>query len=99
MAPGKVLIAGKCSYCVIWAGKRPLWWIWVAHSKQLVSVYAHVGDGTAGRAPAVKVGDWVTRGQLIGYVGMTGNTTGPHIHLMTYLNGVLVDPKRYLPAR
>ena len=99
MAPGKVLIAGKCSYCVIWSGKRPLWWIWIAHSKQLVSVYAHVGDGTAGRAPAVKVGDWVTRGQLIGYVGMTGNTTGPHTHFMTYFNGVLVDPKRYLPAR
>ena len=99
IAPGKVLIAGRCSYCRVWEGKRPLWWVWVAHSKSLVSVYGHVDDGTYGKLPAVKVGDWVSRGQVLAYVGMTGSTTGPHIHFTVYLNGRDVNPRNYLPAR
>jgi murein DD-endopeptidase MepM/ murein hydrolase activator NlpD len=99
IAPGKVLIAGRCSYCRVWAGKRPLWWVWVAHSKSLVSVYGHVDDGTYGKLPAVKAGDWVSRGQVLAYVGMTGSTTGPHIHFTVYLDGRDVNPRNYLPTR
>jgi murein DD-endopeptidase MepM/ murein hydrolase activator NlpD len=99
IAPGKVLIAGRCSYCRVWEGKRPLWWVWVAHSKSLVSVYGHVDDGTYGKLPAVKVGDWVSRGQVLAYVGLTGSTTGPHIHFTVYLNGRDVNPRSYLPPR
>ena len=62
----------------------------------------HVDDG-ARRAPdaggPVRVGQRVTAGTLIGYIGMTGWTTGPHVHFMTIVNGRAVDPMPYLPRR
>ncbi len=45
-ATGKVMIAGTCSYCVVWRGMRPLAWVWIAHSKSMVSIYGHIGDGS-----------------------------------------------------
>ncbi len=44
-------------------------------------MYAHLGR------TAVKVGDRVTAGQTVGYVGMTGNTSGPHLHYETRILG------------
>jgi murein DD-endopeptidase MepM/ murein hydrolase activator NlpD len=41
---------------------------------------------------AVKVGDYVKQGQVIGYIGMTGNTAGPHVCYRFWKNGVQVDP-------
>jgi murein DD-endopeptidase MepM/ murein hydrolase activator NlpD len=47
----------------------------------------------------VKVGQYVKQGQVIGYVGMTGNTSGPHVCYRFWKNGVQVDPlKQKLPA-
>ena len=45
----------------------------------------------------VSQGDYVTQGQVIGYVGSTGWSTAPHLHLTMYLNGSLVNPLAYLP--
>ncbi len=48
---------------------------------------------------AVKVGDYVNQGDVIGYVGMTGNTAGPHVCYRFWKNGKQVDPFRQkLPA-
>ena len=44
----------------------------------------------------VKKGDWVAAGQLIGYVGSSGRSTGPHLHYAVYKNGEAVDPAKYL---
>ena len=47
---------------------------------------------------AVKVGDFVKQGDVIGYVGMTGNTGGPHVCYRFWKNGKQVDPfKQKLP--
>ena len=44
----------------------------------------------------VQKGDTVTQGQVIGYCGMTGDTTGPHTHFVMRRYGYSVDPKEYL---
>jgi len=51
--------------------------------------YAHMHDF------AVKVGQQVKRGDLIGYVGNTGLSTAPHLHYEVHINGVQVDPVHY----
>lgn len=45
---------------------------------------------------AVKKGQWVEKGQIIGYVGSTGVSTGPHVHYEVWVNGKKVNPKGYL---
>ncbi len=46
---------------------------------------------------AVQPGQRVSAGQLIGYVGTTGLSTGCHLHLQVYKNGKVVDPLSYIP--
>ena len=58
-----------------------------------------VGLGTAYNhlsAYALEVGDHVERGDLVGYVGTTGYSTGCHLHFMVFENGVAVDPTGWL---
>jgi antitoxin component YwqK of YwqJK toxin-antitoxin module len=43
----------------------------------------------------IKVGDSVKQGDLIGYVGTTGRSTGPHLHYMVSQNGNYIDPGKY----
>ena len=46
----------------------------------------------------VEYGQGVKAGDLIGYVGSTGMSTGPHLHFTIYLNGEAIDPKPILSA-
>ncbi len=54
-------------------------WVMLRHPNGLDTLYAHLSDNTI-----VSKGQSVTTGQLIGYSGMTGYATGPHLHLGVY---------------
>ena len=54
-----------------------------------VTLYAHM------KSCAVQVGQTVTAGQVIGYVGSTGNATGNHCHFEMHVNGTLVEPRYF----
>nr|WP_156874562.1 M23 family metallopeptidase [Vaginimicrobium propionicum] len=56
----------------------------------LTTAYNHANSYTVG------VGQWVSRGQQIGYIGTTGWSTGCHLHFQVWANGQLVNPIGYL---
>ena len=64
----------------------------VKHNATYTTQYLHMSKRKA------KVGDFVKQGEVIGYVGMTGNTSGPHVCYRFWKNGKQVDPfKEKLP--
>lgn len=62
----------------------------IDHGGGIITKYAHM------QRSVVKQSQWVKRGEIIGYVGMTGRTTGPHLHYEVRLSGVPVNPMRYI---
>lgn len=62
----------------------------IDHGGGMATLYAHQSQ------MAVSVGETVTRGEVIGYVGCSGSCTGPHLHFEVRLSGVPVDPMQYL---
>ncbi len=62
----------------------------INHANGYSSLYGHMTNYT------VSVGDYVTQGQTIGYVGSTGWSTGPHLHFTIYYNGSDVNPLNYV---
>jgi murein DD-endopeptidase MepM/ murein hydrolase activator NlpD len=60
----------------------------IKHDGTYLSRYAHLGSFAEG----IQVGAPVSRGQLIGYVGSTGRTTGPHLHFEFYKDQQYVNP-------
>lgn len=60
----------------------------IHHGHGIVSLYAHLD-----RVEVVQ-GDWINQGQIIGQVGTTGRSTGPHLHWGMMVRGLRVDPMR-----
>lgn len=88
---GKVTTAtysnyGYGNYVIINHGKC------TTDNNNYISLYGHCSS------LVVEAGDMVEKGQVIGYVGSTGNSTGPHLHLEIRINGVLTDPLAQYPA-
>lgn len=91
MTPVKVTADGVVVFLGFSGGYGNL--IEVDHGQGYTSRYAHLAEF------GVKLGDRVSKNQIIGFVGMTGRTSGPHLHYEVRLNGVPVDPARYLATR
>ncbi len=82
-ASGRVVFAGRKQG----HGKM----IRLAHSKTIQTSYSHLTE------ISISVGQEVKKGQVIGYMGSTGRSTGVHVHYMVYENGEPVNPEKYLP--
>ena len=65
--------------------------IYLDHGQGIISLYAHLSE------IAVKPGDVINQGDIIGKVGQTGRVTGPHLHFAVYSNRTLIDPIFMLP--
>jgi murein DD-endopeptidase MepM/ murein hydrolase activator NlpD len=68
-------------------------YIKVDHGDGVATLYAHCSE------LLVSAGDYVTEGQMIAKIGMTGWTTGPHLHFEIRLNGVPVDAYPYIEGK
>jgi murein DD-endopeptidase MepM/ murein hydrolase activator NlpD len=85
---------------VLFAGPNPYdpypkaWIVIIAHSDSLLTWYAHVYNGANG--PTVAAGETVKAGQVIAYVGMTGRTTGPHLHWAIEYDHAFVNPRLFV---
>ncbi len=83
-ANGKVVSAG-------WSGGYGRM-VEVDHGNGLSTRYGHLSEIN------VKIGEQVKIGQVIGLVGSTGRSTGPHLHYETRIDGEAVDPQKFLRA-
>ncbi|MEZ4744132.1 MAG: M23 family metallopeptidase [Bdellovibrionota bacterium] len=74
---------------VIFSGRKAGFgnFIMIAHGYGIVTRYGHNAQNM------VQVGQKIKRGEQIGTVGMSGRTTGPHLHYEIWVNGRPVDPK------
>lgn len=86
--PVRATANGTVSYAG-WRGGYGLTVV-LRHNFGFSTVYAHLSK------ISVNVGERVERGDIIGYTGMTGYTTGPHLHYEVRMNDKPVDPRDYL---
>ena len=82
---GKVILTGNYYY----NGK----FIVIDHGKGLKSIFIHLDD------ILVEEGEVISKGDLIGKIGNTGKSTGPHLHWSLLLNKTYVDPEYFLDNR
>lgn len=78
---------------VIWSGNDGGGYgnyVMIDHGNGYMTVYGHASE------LACSTGDYVSQGDVIGYIGSTGNSTGPHLHFEIRLNGDYQDPLGYV---
>jgi murein DD-endopeptidase MepM/ murein hydrolase activator NlpD len=67
----------------------------IVHSQRIKSRYGHL----RGFGANIRSGHHINQGQIVGYVGMTGLATGPHLHFELLQNGSWVNPLKIIPPR
>ncbi len=67
--------------------------VFIDHGNGLITMYCHL------ERIDVQTGESVSKGQLLGLSGKTGRATGPHLHWSVVLNGAMVDPELFIPAK
>ncbi len=87
-APNRAAAAGTVIYAGWMGGYGNL--VVIDHGNGLSTAYGHASS------IAVSVGQSVSQGQTVSYVGATGHATGPHLHFEVRVNGIAVDPLPYL---
>lgn len=94
-APGGTSIYAAKSGVVITSVKRGSYgnYVVISHSDGTSTLYAHMSSR------AVKEGQTVKQGQVIGYVGTTGSSTGNHLHFEVRVNGVRTNPTNYYKSK
>jgi murein DD-endopeptidase MepM/ murein hydrolase activator NlpD len=65
----------------------------IEHGCDFSTAYAH------NRSNAVKVGQRIKRGEIVGYVGSTGKSTGPHVHYEVWEKGKRINPRNFFQGR
>jgi len=99
-APMYTPIRASGAGVVVFAGPNPYdpypkaWIVIIAHSESLQTWYAHIDNAV--QPPAVSAGDSVVGGEVIAYVGMTGRSTGPHLHWGVVFNDDFVNPRLFV---
>ncbi len=73
-----------------WDGSGLGWSVKINHGYYIATIYGHLDHFI------VKVGQNVNKGQVIGYEGSSGASTGPHLHFMVLFNNIWVDPTKYV---
>jgi hypothetical protein len=86
IAAGRVTIAGQMSDGAVV--------VEIEHGPGVLSRYGHLRPDLH-----VRVGQSVSAGDPLGSIGLTGNTTGPHLHFEIYASGEPVDPRLVLPPK
>jgi murein DD-endopeptidase MepM/ murein hydrolase activator NlpD len=89
-APIRAISSGQVMYADPFGGYGKI--VVVRHPSGLTSHYGHCDTLN------VKIGDTVKAGDIIGTVGSSGISTGPHLHFEIRMNGKPQDPERYLPG-
>ena len=65
-------------------------YVFIDHGDSYSTLYGHLSQAV------VHDGEYVEQGQVIGYVGTTGWSTGPHLHFEIRLNNIYQDPEQYV---
>lgn len=94
--PGRAIVASGAGTIVFkgWKGGYGRA-IMIKHANGVKTLYAHMRAWAKG----MRKGRKVAQGKVIGYVGTSGRSTGPHLHFGLYKNGRAVNPARYIKKR
>ena len=92
VAPWGTPVKASCQGKVVWAGWKQFYGLVVRIQNELgyTTIYAHLSK------ILVKKGDKVEKGQIIGRVGSSGRSTGPHLHFEVWKNGKTLNPLKLM---